>query len=152
MRYWLMKTEPGEYSIDDLQRDTCEFWDGVRNYQARNFMRDDMKKGDTVLFYHSNTTPPGIVGLVKVVEEAYPDETAFDPKDAHYDPKSKRENPRWYGVEVGFVKKFKEVISLDMLKNEKKLADMLVVQRGQRLSVQPVEKKHFEYIVENMVT
>lgn len=141
-----MKTEPGEYSIDDLKRDKREFWDGVRNYQARNFMRDDMKKGDMVLFYHSNTTPPAIVGLAKVLKEGYPDETAFDPKDAHYDPASKRENPRWYGVEVGFVKKFKEPITLETLKQEKKLKDMLVVQRGQRLSVQPVEEKHFRYI------
>lgn len=152
MQYWLMKTEPSAYSIDDLKRDKKEFWDGVRNYQARNFMRDHMRKGDMVLFYHSNTTPPGIVGLAKVVKEAYPDDTAFDPKDAHYDPKSTRENPRWFGVEVSFVKKFKEVVTLEELKNEKKLAGMLVVQKGQRLSVQPVEQKHFEYIVGKMAS
>ena len=145
-QYWLMKSEPDEYSIDDLKKDGKEHWDGVRNYQARNFMRDEMKIGDQVLFYHSNTKPPGVVGLAKVCREGYPDHTAFDKKDKHYDPKSDPDNPRWIMVDIAFVEKFPTKVSLDELKAEKKLEGMLVTKRGQRLSVQPVAKKHFEHV------
>lgn len=146
-QYWLMKTEPGAYAIDDLKREKVAFWDGVRNYQARNFMRDEMRVGDKVLFYHSNTPPVGVVGLAKVVKEGYVDVTQFDSREDHYDPKVKKENPRWYGVDVRFVKKFKEPVTLEELKANKKLKDMAVVQPGQRLSVQPVSKKDYEEVL-----
>ena len=145
-QYWLMKSEPDEYSIDDLQKDGTEHWDGVRNYQARNFMRDTMKIGDKVLFYHSNTKPPGVVGIAEVCKEGYPDHTAFDKKDKHYDPKSDPDKPTWIMVDVAFVEKFPRTVSLDELKEEKALEGMLVTKRGQRLSVQPVEKKHFDKV------
>ena len=145
--YWLMKSEPECYSIDDLKRDKQAEWDGVRNYQARNFMRDDMKKGDLVLYYHSNTKPTGIVGVAKVCKEAYPDHTAWDKTSDHPDPKSTPENPIWFMVAVCFEKKFKEIITLDELKADSAFGDMLVTQRGMRLSVQPVHKKHFDKIL-----
>ena len=147
-RYWLMKSEPLVYSIDDLAEEknktTC--WDGVRNYQARNFMRDDMKKGDQVLFYHSNAKPPGVAGTAKIVKESYPDFTAFDPKDKHSDPKSKQETPRWFMVDIKLVKKLKRLVSLDELRTVKSLEGMVLLQKGSRLSVQPVTKKQFETI------
>jgi predicted RNA-binding protein with PUA-like domain len=143
--YWLMKSEPSDYSIDDLKSDKRASWDGVRNYQARNFMRDAMKVGDGVLFYHSGTDP-GVVGVAEVCREAYPDHTAFDKRDVHFDPKSKKDNPTWYMVDVCFVKKFKEAIMLVQLKTDSQYNDMLVVKQGMRLSVQPVEKKHFDLI------
>jgi predicted RNA-binding protein with PUA-like domain len=146
-RYWLMKTEPGCYSIDDLSRDGRTFWDGVRNYQARNFMRDDMKVGDEVLFYHSNAEPTGVAGLAKVVRGAYPDHTALDPKNDHYDPKSTVLDPIWMMVDVGFVEKFAEVVTLAELKSSAELTGMMVIQRGSRLSIQPVEEKHFKQVV-----
>lgn len=148
-KYWLMKSEPDVFSIDDLKSrpNQTEPWDGVRNYQARNFMRDDFKKGDMVLFYHSNCEVPGIVGLAEVSKEAYPDETAFDPKSDYYDPKSTRENPRWLLVEVKYVEKFNRTISLAEMKEDPKLEGMLVIKKGQRLSIQPVENKHYDYIV-----
>ena len=146
MKYWLLKTEPETYSIDDLKRDRKTCWDGVRNYQARNFMRDDMKVGDLVLIYHSNADPPGVAGIAKVSRSSYPDHTAQDPKDAHHDPKATPENPIWMMVDVAFVKKFKAIVSLDAIKADKKLDGILVAKRGQRLSVQPVEKAHFEHI------
>lgn len=146
-QYWLIKSEPDVYSIDDLARDRQTCWDGVRNYQARNFMRDQMQPGDLCLYYHSNAKPPGIAGLARICKAGYPDHTAFDQNDPHYDPKSDPENPTWYMVDVEFVEKFPELIPLDTLKNDPKLTDMLVVQRGQRLSVQPVEKKHFERVL-----
>lgn len=145
-----MKSEPDVYSIDDLKRDKKTQWEGVRNYQARNFMRDDMKPGDEVLFYHSNAKPPGIAGLGKVCKLAYPDFFAWDKKSKYFDPKSSEDKPIWFMVDVQFVKKFKEILSLDLLKADKKLEDMLVTKRGMRLSVQPVEEKHYKYIVQNL--
>jgi len=144
-----MKSEPEEFSIDDLKTrpNKTEHWDGVRNYQARNFMRDDMKKGDLVFFYHSNCDVPGIVGIAKVAREGYPDHTAFDPKDKHYDPKSDPDNPRWIMVDVKFVQKFKHTVSLADLKQHKALKEMRLLQKGNRLSVMPVSKKEWEYIV-----
>ena len=125
MAYWLMKSEPNEFSIDDLKLrpKQTEPWDGVRNYQARNFMRA-MAVGDLAFFYHSNTKPPGIVGVMQVAKLAYPDHTAFDKSDAHYDPKSDPENPRWFMVDVKYKKKFKHMLSLDDLRANKKLKDM----------------------------
>lgn len=146
-RYWLMKSEPGDFSIDDLKREKRTMWDGVRNYQARNFMRDDMSMGDMVLFYHSNSNPVGIAGVAKVCSAPYPDPTAFDKRDSHYDPKSKKEAPTWILIDVCFVKKFNEVMLLSDLRTEKSLRGMLLFQKGQRLSVQPVDKKHFDHIV-----
>ena len=147
MRYWLMKTEPNVFSIDDLKKVKKEPWDGVRNYQARNFMRDDMKKGDLILFYHSNCDVPGVVGIAEVSKESFPDHTAFDKKSNYYDPKSDEENPRWMMVEVKFKKKFKRTISLAEMKEARNLAKMRLVQKGNRLSVMPVEKKEFDFIL-----
>ena len=144
-RYWLMKTEPAAYSIDDLERDGQTCWDGVRNYQARNFMRDDMRVGDGVLFYHSNCKPPGVVGLARIVKESYPDHAAFDPADKHYDPKSDPSNPRWFMVDMEFVARFHQVVSLEALKSEPGLEEMVVTKRS-RLSVQPVAAGEFEVV------
>lgn len=146
MNYWLLKSEESCYSIDDLKKDKKTFWDGVRNYQARNFMRD-MKKGDLAFFYHSNSNPTGIAGVAKVVKESYPDHTAWDKKDAHYDPKSTKEKPLWDMVDIQFVKKFKEVIPLSKLREQKGLRDMKILQKGSRLSVTPVTKKEFDLII-----
>ncbi|MFO7566687.1 MAG: EVE domain-containing protein [Enhygromyxa sp.] len=148
-RYWLMKSEPDVFSIDDLARRDREPWDGVRNYQARNFMRDEMAVGDLVLFYHSNATPPGVAGVARVASAAYPDPTAFDPDSKYHDPKSDPDDPRWWLVDVEFVEKFAELVSLDALKAaaNAELDGMLVVRRGQRLSVQPVEKQHFARVL-----
>lgn len=146
MRYWLMKSEPRVYSIDHLARDGQTSWDGVRNYQARNFMRDAMEVGDRVLYYHSNAQPPGVVGLARVCRAAYPDHTAWDPRSEHFDPKSTAENPRWFMVDLEFVEKFPALVSLAELKANPKLAGMLVIRRGQRLSIQPVEPAHFEEV------
>ncbi len=146
-KYWLMKSEPNAYSIDDLERDGKTYWDGVRNYQARNFMRDEMKIGDRVIFYHSNTEPPAAVGIAEVVKESYPDFSAFDPKDKHFDPKSKEEKPTWYMVDIKFVKKFKKIVPLQEMKQNPKLQDMKLVQRGNRLSVMPITKEEFNEIV-----
>ncbi len=148
MQYWLMKSEPSVYSIDDLARDGKTMWDGVRNYQARNFMRDQMKAGDQVFFYHSNAEPSGIAGIAKVEGKAYPDPTAFDKKDVHFDPKSKKDSPTWYLVDLAFVKKFKKILSLEELKKIKGLDGMLLLQKGSRLSVQPVLEKHWKTILE----
>ncbi|RMD48171.1 MAG: EVE domain-containing protein [Ignavibacteria bacterium] len=147
MGYWLFKSEPDVYSIDDLKKDKKTHWDGVRNYQARNFIRDDMKKGDLVLFYHSNAKPNAVVGICEIVKEAYPDHTAFDPKDKHFDPKSKKEEPTWFMVDVKFKKKFKNPVILQDIKSNPKLSGMRLVQRGNRLSVMPVTKKEFDEIV-----
>jgi predicted RNA-binding protein with PUA-like domain len=147
MGYWLMKSEPNCYSIDDLQGDRVGIWDDVRNYQARNFMRDDMKKGDKVLFYHSSCTDVGIVGIAEIEREAYPDPTQFDTMSYKYDAKSSKANPRWVSVDVKFVQKFSEPLLLAELKNDPFFADMLVVRKGMRLSIQPVQKKHFEKIL-----
>ncbi|MBE9515917.1 MAG: EVE domain-containing protein [Proteobacteria bacterium] len=149
MKYWLFKSEPEEFSIDDLKkkRSKTEHWDGVRNYQARNFMRDDMKIGDRGFFYHSNCEVPGIVGIVEIAKEGYVDHTAFDPDDSHYDPKSDPDKPRWIMVDVKFVERFTDTISLKQLKTNPKLADMRLVQKGNRLSVMPVEKKEWDTIL-----
>jgi predicted RNA-binding protein with PUA-like domain len=150
MRYWLLKSEGDCYSIDDLKQDKTTAWTGIRNYQARNFMRDDMKKGDMALFYHSSSNPTGVYGIAKIVGEAHADDTQFDAKDDHYDPSSKKADPRWVCVDISFVKKFKEPISLEEIKHDPHLEGMMVRQQGSRLSVQPVEEKHFKYIVEEM--
>jgi predicted RNA-binding protein with PUA-like domain len=146
MRYWLMKTEPGMYSIDDLERDGTTHWNSIRNYQARNFMRDDMRVGDRVLFYHSQAQPPGVAGIAEVVRTAYPDHTAQDPSDPYHDPAATSAEPRWYMVDVKFVEKFAEVLPLAVLKADPRLTGMLVVGKS-RLSIQPVEKDHFEAVV-----
>lgn len=146
-KYWLMKSEPSVYSIDDLKRDKATHWDGVRNYQARNFMRDEMSVGDEVFFYHSNAEPPGIAGIAEVCRAGYPDPSAFDPKSQYYDEGSKQDNPRWYLVDIKFKKKFKNILPLDDLRQIKALAKMPLLQKGQRLSVQPVEKSHWDLIL-----
>jgi predicted RNA-binding protein with PUA-like domain len=139
-KFWLMKSEPDVFSIDDLRRaarqTTC--WDGVRNYQARNMLRDEIRRGDGVLFYHSSVDPPGVAGEAVVVREGYPDITAFDPSDPHYDAKSDPTRPTWYMVDIRFVRASHTLITLDRLKAMPPLRDMLVVRRGIRLSVQPV--------------
>lgn len=150
MRYWLFKSEPDAFSIDDLKSkpNKTEHWDGVRNYQARNMMRDDIKKGDQVLFYHSNCKPPGIVGVAKVVKESYPDFTAWDMDSKYYDPKSTPEKPRWFMVDIKFVKKFPRLISLDELKQHEKLYEMLILRKGNRLSITPVTEKEWRTILD----
>jgi len=149
MKYWLMKSEPDVFGIDHLAKcpKKTDHWDGIRNYQVRNMMRDEMKKGDEALFYHSNCKEPGIVGIMKVVKEAYPDFTAFEPGSKYYDPKSDPQNPRWLMVDMKLVRKFKRNITLQELKNAKPLADMLILRRGNRLSVTPVTKKQWDYIL-----
>jgi predicted RNA-binding protein with PUA-like domain len=148
--YWLLKSEPGAFSITDFQKlpskTTC--WDGVRNYQARNFMRDSMRVGDGVLFYHSNADPSGIVGIAEVVKAGYPDHTAFDLKDKHFDPKSKRENPTWYMVDIKHVRTLKRMLTLEHLHTIPKLKSMVLLQKGSRLSVQPVTATEWEAILE----
>jgi predicted RNA-binding protein with PUA-like domain len=146
MKYWLMKSEPNAYSIDDLQKDKKTHWDGVRNYQARNFMRDEMEMGDKVFFYHSNAEPPGITGIAEVCSKPYPDKTQFDQKSKYYDPKATKEQPRWYLVDIQFKKKLKNMIPLPLIKEQKTLKDMKLIQKGQRLSIQPITKKEWEYI------
>ena len=146
-RYWLMKSEPNAYSIDSLERDQRAEWDGIRNYQARNFMRDEMAVGDLVLFYHSNAKPPGVVGVARVASAPYPDPTQFQKRSKYFDETSKRDDPRWILVDVEFVERFSDLVSLDTLKADKRLEGMLVVKKGQRLSIQPVEKKHFERVL-----
>ncbi len=141
-----MKTEPTTYSIDDLEKQTITPWEGVRNYQARNFMRDQMKIGDKILFYHSNTTPPGIVGLAEVCKEAYPDYFALDASSKYFDPKATEDNPIWMMVDVKFVKKFKTIMSLDDIKNRPELSNMMVIKKGMRLSIQPVTKEEYDYL------
>lgn len=145
-QYWLMKSEPDVYGIDDLQRDGTEPWDGIRNYQARNFLRDQMQMGDRALFYHSNATPPGVVGIMEVVSGPEADELAFDPKSKYFDPKSDPEAPTWIQRQMGFVEKFPRMVTLPELKEDPELEGMLVTRRGQRLSIQPVEKAHFDHI------
>ena len=146
MAYWLIKTEAAMYSIDDLKRDKKSAWTGIRNYQARNSIRDGMKVGDLCLFYHSSSEPTGIFGIAKVVSRPYGDATALNKKDEHYDPKSTKSDPIWYCVDVQFVKKFKTPVLLSELKADPKLKGMVVTQQGSRLSVQPVSESHFKYI------
>lgn len=149
MQYWLMKSEPDVFSIDDLRArpKQTEPWDGVRNYQARNFMRE-MKKGDLVLFYHSNAKPSGIAGVAEIAGEARPDPTQFDPASKYFDAKSSPDHPRWDLVEVKFVRAFPRVIALQELKEHPALADMGVVQKGSRLSVMPVDAAHWQVVME----
>ena len=139
-----MKTEPDVYSIDDLRRDRRTAWNGVRNYQARNHMRA-MKKGDLVLFYHSRSEPPAVAGVAKVVKEAYPDPTQFDRRSEYHDPKSPKDDPRWWLVDVGFVERFADPVSLPVIKGEKRLREMVLVNNS-RLSVQPVTPDEFERV------
>lgn len=147
MKYWLLKSEPKDYSIDDLERDRVAIWDGVRNYQARNFLRQ-MQPGDRAFFYHSNTKPPGIVGLAKVIRGDIVDPTQFDPEDKHYDPKATPENPRWQTVEIEWIEKFPRLISISELKENFSGDEFLVVKRGNRLSVMPVAETVAQQILE----
>ena len=149
MNYWLMKSEPDTFGINDLINRPLqtEHWDGVRNYQARNMMRDDMKLGDQVFFYHSNCAEPGIVGIMEIVKEGYPDFTAFDPDDKHFDPKSDPANPRWIMVDVKYVKTLSRTISLKELKAQIHLADLALLRRGNRLSIMPISKAEWEFIL-----
>jgi len=147
MNYWLMKSEPDDFSIDDLARRKSEPWNGVRNYQARNFMRDGMRRGDAVFFYHSNCAEPGIVGIAEVVREAYPDPTQFDPRSHYFDAGSSRDAPRWLMVDVKFKRKLKRTIPLSELKQQRALEDLALVRRGNRLSVMPVSKAHWDFIL-----
>ncbi|MDE2280461.1 MAG: EVE domain-containing protein [Xanthomonadaceae bacterium] len=145
--HWLMKSEPDAFSIDDLKRKKQEAWDGVRNYQARNYMRDGMRVGDKVFFYHSNCAEPGIVGIAEVATDAYPDPSQFDPKSKYFDAGSSRDNPRWMLVDVKFVKKLKRTIKLKELQADPALDGMVLLRKGSRLSVQPVEAAHWEHIL-----
>jgi predicted RNA-binding protein with PUA-like domain len=147
MQYWLMKSEPGDYSIDDLERDGTEHWDGIRNYQARNLMRDQMEIGDRVLFYHSNAKPPGVVGVAEIASGPYPDHTQFDPKSKYHDPKSDPDNPRWIMVDVKVVEKLPRMVSLPELREYPELAEMVLLNRS-RLSVQPVTREQYEFILD----
>ena len=142
-----MKSEPSQYSVQDLQKDRQDLWDGVRNYQARNFMMQDMRVGDEVLFYHSNAKPSGIAGLAFVVGPAQADPTAFDPKSKYYDPLSSVEKPRWYCVKVAFKAVFKQLIPLSKLRAEKPLSNMWVLKKGQRLSIMPVTPAEYHHIL-----
>ncbi len=150
MNYWLMKSEPDTFGIDDLaaRPEQTEPWDGVRNYQARNMMRDAMRLGDRVLFYHSNCKPPGIVGTMEVVREGYPDDTAWDPQHKYFDPKSSPDKPRWYRVDVRLLERFPRLVSLDELRSRPELAEMRILQRGNRLSITPVSAEEWQIIHE----
>ena len=146
MNYWLFKSEPNCYSIDDLARDKTEHWDGIRNYQARNFMRDQCQVGDQIIFYHSSCAEPGAVGICEVSREAYPDHTAWDPASDHPDPKSTRDNPRWLMVDVTFKAKFKTTVSLKDMRSIPALSEMQLLKKGNRLSLFPITKSEFELI------
>ena len=148
MQYWLMKSEPDTYSIDDLQSFGVDHWDGIRNYQVRNFFRDKMKVGDKAFFYHSNCKEPGIVGTMEIASKAYPDHTAFDPSEKYFDRKSDPENPRWLMVDVRYLRHLDRMITLSELRQQKKIADMKLLQRGNRLSVLPLSKKEWQYILD----
>lgn len=147
--YWLLKTEPTTFSFDDLwkapKRTTS--WDGVRNFQARNMLRDGMKEGDLVFIYHSSADPTGIVGIAEVVRAGYPDATQFDPKDSHHDPKSRKESPNWYVVDVKAIEKFPEIVTLERLRSMKGLEGMVLLKKGSRLSVQPVSASEWRTIL-----
>ncbi len=147
MAYWLMKSEPDAYSIDDLERDGREPWDGIRNYQARNMMRDDMRIGDEILFYHSSCKVPAVVGISRVASEPYPDPTQFDPDAKYYDAKSNPDDPRWILVDVEFVRKLDKPVTLTEIKAHPGLDDMILTRRGNRLSIMPVEKAHWDIIL-----
>ncbi|MHC4876623.1 MAG: EVE domain-containing protein [Planctomycetota bacterium] len=145
-KYWLFKSEPNAYSIDDLEADGETFWDGVRNYQARNMLRDDIRVGDRVLFYHSNAKPMAVVGTAEVIKNGYADHTAFDPKEKHYDPKSDPDEPTWFMVDVKFIQKFDTPVTRDDLKGDETTAEMMVMRRGSRLSIQPVEAAEWKAV------
>ncbi|MGR9088429.1 MAG: EVE domain-containing protein [Gammaproteobacteria bacterium] len=149
MNYWLMKSEPDSFSITDLfnRPNRTEHWDGVRNYQARNMLRDAMKVGDRVFFYHSNCEEPGIVGIMEVVREGYPDFLAFDPEDKHFDPKSDPACPRWFMVDVKHVRTLSRTISLRELKEKPELADLALIKRGNRLSIMPLDRSQWDFIL-----
>lgn len=149
MNYWLFKSEPDAFSIDDLANRTnqTEHWDGIRNYQARNFLRDKVQQGDQVFIYHSSCKNVGIAGLAEVVKAAYPDHTQFDPESNYYDPKSDPENPRWFMVDVKFVAKFKQILSLKNIKNMPEITELGLVKKGHRLSIMPVTKAEFEHLL-----
>jgi predicted RNA-binding protein with PUA-like domain len=147
-RYWLMKCEPDAYTIDDLARDTRASWEGVRNYQARNFMRDDMQKGDGVLFYASNADPSGVTGVAVIERAGYPDHFAWTPRHKYFDARSVPEAPVWYMVDVAFVERFPETIALATLKSTRGLEAMMVTQKGSRLSIQPATKAEFDTVLQ----
>ncbi len=149
MRYWLMKSEPAEYSIDDLARDGVIAWFGVRNYQARNFMRDQMKVGDGVLFYHSSCEKPGVAGLAEVSKLAYPDESQFEAGGKYYDPKATRDNPRWFNVEVRFRRKTR-LMSIAELRGHPQLANLRILAKGNRLSITPVDPDEWTFILASL--
>jgi predicted RNA-binding protein with PUA-like domain len=146
-RYWLMKCEPGAYTIDDLARHGRTSWEGVRNYQARNFMRDDMREGDGVLFYASNAKPSGVTGLATIARAGYPDHCAWTKDHQYFDPSSRPDAPTWFMVDIAFVERFPAIVSLDTLKSTKGLEKMMVTQKGSRLSVQPVTKSEYDIVV-----
>ena len=143
MNYWIMKSEPDVFGIDDLKRKQTEHWDGVRNYQVRNMLRDNFKKGDLAFFYHSSCDIPGIAGIMTVASDGYPDFTAQNPESKYYDPKSTPENPRWYMVDVRYKRKLKRIITLEELKNDPKLQNLPIVKRGNRLSIIPISEIHW---------
>jgi predicted RNA-binding protein with PUA-like domain len=151
MNHWLLKSEPDTFGIDHLAAKPKQTtaWDGVRNYQARNMLRDSLKKGDTAFFYHSSCETPGIAGIVRVVKEGYPDATAFDPKHHHYDPESRRSDPRWFVVDVKLERKLKRLITLDELRRhaDDVLSDFVILRRGNRLSVTPVTKAEWDFVL-----
>ena len=147
MNYWLMKSEPDAYSIDDLKRDRREPWDGIRNYQARNMMRDDMNIGDLAFFYHSNCKEPGIVGVMKIASEPYPDPTQFDKKSKYFDPKSNKDDPRWCLIDVAYKRKLKRTITLAEIKEARGLDGLILTRKGNRLSIMPIEKKHWDKLL-----
>jgi predicted RNA-binding protein with PUA-like domain len=148
MPHWLFKSEPTTFSIDDLisRPNQTEPWNGVRNYKVRNMLRDEIKKGDLAFFYHSSCTPPGIVGIMKVVSNGYPDPTAFDKKSEYFDKTSSPENPRWYLVDVKFIKKFPRIIALDEIKNHPVLKKMIIAQKGNRLSITKVSDEEWQAV------
>lgn len=146
MSYWLMKSEPDTYSIDDLARDGRTHWDGIRNYQARNMIRDEMRPGDLAFFYHSSCEVPAVVGVMKIASEAYPDPTQFDRKSKYYDAKSAKEEPRWFVVDVEFERKLSRPVTLAEIREKKSLSDFRLVKRGNRLSVFPVSAKHWKIV------
>jgi len=148
MSYWLFKSEPATFSIDDCEKKHISHWDGVRNYQVRNMLRDDIKKHDQAFFYHSSCAVPGIVGIIDIVKEAYPDFTSWDPDSDHYDPKSSPENPRWFMVDVAFLQKFRRIITLDEIKHHPQLKNMMVARRGNRLSITPIRASEWKIILE----
>lgn len=149
MKYWLFKSEPDVFSIEDLKKskNRTASWEGVRNYQARNFLRDDVKKGDLVLFYHSSVEPMAVAGTAVVVKEGYVDHFAFEKKSDYYDPKSKTDKPQWYMVDVKFQSQFKNPVTLKAIKTYKELSNMRLIQKGGRLSIQPITKEEFDFIV-----